>query len=177
MKNTEINYIDNLPAECWEEFKNLKIEAVTQESSAFSQSLSDVIGCPDSDWIAMLEKNLKKEAVMVFAEYEGKLVGMGSTRLFTKERFKHNASLESLYVTPTYRRKGIAEEIEKNQIDLISKMPGIEVIFGEIFSSQKASLELHKKLGFEVVGVIKDFMKLEGVYYDSVFIQKKIKIL
>lgn len=172
----EITYIENLPVERWEEYKSLKLEAIKQDTSAFSYELSEAIASPDADWKAPLEKLAKGENIMVFAEHQGKLVGMGTTHLFIKERFKHNASLESLYVNPEYRRQGIAEEIEKRQIAIISKRPGMQYIFGEIFSSQIGSLELHKKLGFEVVGVIPGFMQWEGKYYDSIFIHKKIEV-
>lgn len=171
----EINYIEKLPIERWEEFKNLKIEAIKSDPSAFSHILSDAENATEDDWKKPLEKVLNNDGIMAFAECEGKLIGMGSTHLFSKERFKHNASLESLYISSEYRRKGIAEEIEKRQINLISQRPEIKLIFGEIFSSQQASLALHKKLGFEVVGTIKDFMFWEGKYYDSYFIQKRIR--
>lgn len=174
LTHMEIRYIENLPVDRWEEYKNLKIEAIKEDTSAFSYELSEAVVSPDADWKTPLEKLAKGENIMVFAEHEGKLVGMGTTHLFTKERFKHNASLESLYVNSEYRRKGIAEGIEKRQIALISNRPGMKYIFGEIFSSQTASLELHKKLGFEVVGVIPGFMQWEGKYYDSIFIHKKI---
>lgn len=177
MESAGIIYIENLPVERWEEYKNLKIEAITNDPSAFTHILSDAFSSPDSDWKAPLEKLSNGEGIMVFAEYEGKLIGMGSTHLYTKERFKHNAYLESLYVSAEYRGKGIAKEIVRRQLNLISKRPEIALVFCEIFSSQIASLELHKKLGFEVVGTIKDFMKHEGKYYDSIFVQKRIRSL
>lgn len=177
MENLEITYIENLPVERWEEFKNLKIEAITNDPSAFSHTLNEAINSQDEEWKSSLEKVMKGEGIMVFAEHKGKLIGMGKTHFFTKERFKHNASLQSLYVSPKYRGRGIAKEIEIRQLKLISEKPEIALVFGEIFSSQIASLELHKKLGFEVVGTIRDFMQYEGKYYDSVFVQKRIRNL
>jgi L-amino acid N-acyltransferase YncA len=177
MENTEITYIDKLPVERWEEFKNLKIEGLTTDPSAFTQTLSDVKNSPDTDWKMPLGKALKGENAIIFAEYKGKLIGIGGVHLFSREKVKHNASLESLYVSPEYRRKGIAKEIVKRELEFLAKSPEIKMAFAEIFSSQTASLVLHKELGFEVVGTIKDFMQWEGKYYDSVFVQKKIRDL
>ncbi len=172
---SKITYVHNLPVARWEEFKNLKIEAITREPNAFTHELSEAIAQPDSDWQGQLEKALIGEKILVFAEEDGKLIGLGGVYLYKKEKFKHNASLDSLYVSPKYRERGIGRALVEKRIELISQRSEILQVITEIFSSQVASIELHKKLGFETVGVLKNFAYFDGGYFDSIHMMKKIR--
>jgi RimJ/RimL family protein N-acetyltransferase len=59
------------------------------------------------------------------------------------------------------------------RIELILLKPYIRNIFCEIFGYNVSSIELHKKLGFEEVGSVKDFILLDGKYFDSLTFQKR----
>ncbi len=169
----EVKIIDKLPVERWEEYKNLRIEALKTDPNAFWGDLESTLKEEDSEWKITLEKNLKGDEIIVFAEFDNKLIGMGSVYLYERENCKHNATLKSLFVSPEHRGKKIGEMLVKRRIDLILKKPHIKNIFCEIFEFNTASIELHNKLGFENVGAVKDFILVDGKYFDSLTFQKR----
>ncbi len=172
---SDIIYIDNLPIERWEEFKNLRLESLTNDPEAFSETLEQFGAKSEETWRAMLERKSKEDRDYVFAEHNGKLIGMGSIYHYPKENVAHNAWFDSLYVSPEYRKKGVGIQLVLKRLDLLSKYPNIIQAICEIYSSQKASLEMHKKLDFDLVGTMKDFICLRGEYFDKVTFQKRVK--
>ncbi len=171
----EITYTTQLSIERWKEYRDLKLEAITTEKIAFSFEERDLRAIPDDDWKKDLKNSIQGVDVLMFAEHEGKLVGMGGLFDYKGDKYKHNVSLGMLYVIPLYRRRGIGIELVKRRIDFIIARGGIKNILCEIFSSQTASLEIHKKLGFQVFGRMKDYVYAEGEYYDSEFMQKQLE--
>jgi L-amino acid N-acyltransferase YncA len=169
----EIKIIDKLPVERWEEYKNLRLEALKTDPSAFWDDLDFTIKEEDNEWKNVLERNLIGEEIIIFAEYNNKLIGMGTVYLYEREDCKHNATLKSLYVSPQHRGRGIGEMLVNRRIELILLKPYIRNIFCEIFGYNVSSIELHKKLGFEEVGSVKDFILLDGKYFDSLTFQKR----
>lgn len=170
----EIKYINDLSPDRWEDFKNIRIEAFQTDPLAFSDG-DELFDYSEKDWRDRLQKALDGKSVLVFAEIDGKLVGIGLVYLFGVERYQHNGSLQGLFVSKEHRGKGIGARIINKRIEILLDRPEITQVICEIFSSQVASLELHKKLEFEETGKVKDFVKHEGNFYDSVFLQKNIR--
>jgi L-amino acid N-acyltransferase YncA len=172
----EVKYIDALPVERWEEYKNLKIDALRNEEQAFSFELEDALKYDDKYWKDDLQKALEGKKILVFAEYEGVLIGLAGAYLFEKKEFNHNVNLNALYVKAEYRGKGIGKGLVNKRIEISKdRHPEVTQIFTEIFASQVASIKLHLALGFEEVGRIKKFVHNEGEYFDSIFFQKEIE--
>ncbi len=170
----EVKYIEKLPVERWEEFKNLRIENYKNDPNAFSGNLKDIVDQDESEWKKKLENNINEECIWIFAEHDNKLIGAGYVYFYKDSRFKHNSSLQGLYVSPHYRNKGIGESLITRRIELISKNTHIKNIICEIYGTQIASIELHKKMGFEISGLIKDFVLIEDKYFDLLQFCKKI---
>jgi L-amino acid N-acyltransferase YncA len=170
----EIKIIADLPVDRWQELKELRIEAVKSDSVAFSTELDEALAKPDSDWKETLEGSLNGDQFVVFAELNGKLVGMIRAYLYKKERFKHNASLQAFYVSTDVRGTGIGAKLMDKAIELIKSKGYIKYIITEVFSSQIASIKVHEKLGFEIVGRYKNFVKIDDEYFDSVYFQKQV---
>jgi L-amino acid N-acyltransferase YncA len=171
----EIKYIDNLPVERWEEYKILRLNALRNDPSAFSSELEEVVNDTNEDWKNKLSEDQENNHKLVFAEYGGRLIGMGSIGFYKKERFKHNASIEALYVEPEYRGQGVATGLLESMIELARENSVISDLISYIYGTQVESINLHKKLGFEVVGAIKDFVHTKDKDFDMFILQKKLK--
>jgi ribosomal protein S18 acetylase RimI-like enzyme len=171
----EIKIIEKLPVERWEEFKNLRIEAHKTDPNSFSGGLEETMNQSEQDYRSKLERNLKGESIWVFADYGGKLVGVGYAHIYTNPRFRHNASLQALFVSPEYRKKGVGEMLINKRLEILSRNPEIINVICEVYGTQVASVELHKKLGFEISGLIKDFVCIDGQYFDLFQFLKRIK--
>jgi L-amino acid N-acyltransferase YncA len=169
MENIKI--ITDLPVERWEEYKKLKIEAIKDSPQAFSHELSEAENETDEYW----KNGLGANNIKVFAESDGKLIGMVGGRFYSKEMFKHNAVINSFYVNKNHRGKGLGELLEKTAIEKIEQNPIIINVLCEVSSTQTASLAIQKKLGFEICGTIKDYGFFEGKYIDDIQLLKRIR--
>lgn len=171
----EVKIIDKLPVERWEEVRALRIKALKSDPQAFSSDISKVLEQKDEEWQEMLKKNINGGDMTIFAEIEGKLVGMGRVIFYSKDRFKHNVELQALFVDPEFRGYGIGELLLTKRIELVSEIDNIKNILCTIYGSQTASIELHKKYGFEIVGKTVDFVNLNEKYFDMLHLQKILK--
>ena len=166
--------IITIGSERWQEYKELQIEAVRQELVAFLPTYEEKIAMPDSDYKDELDRAEKGEIILLFAEMNGKLVGMGGASFHTLSKMKHNSYLWNLFVPKDFRRKGIGMLLSERRIEEIKKRKEIKNIFCEIVVTQIASVELHKKLGFEIVGELESLFFVEGNYINQFSLQKKI---
>ncbi len=173
--NSEIKIIYKLPIERWKEFKNLRIEAIENDQIAFSTGTDDALMQSEDDWKKTLEENLIGTSITIFAECDNRLVGMARIYMYKMVRYKHNASLQALYVSPEYRNRGIGKLLIESRMSILSQMSEIINVICEVFSSQPVSIELHKKLGFVEFAHLKDFVYYNGVYYDSYQFLKRIR--
>jgi len=168
IKNIKI--IENLDLERWEEFRDIKLESIREDNSAFYTQLDFYKNYTQDHW----QKELFNHK-LVFAENEGKLIGISGITFYKNEKIKHNALLDTLFINKNFRGIGVGKKLTEERINICLKKEDIINVFCEIFSSQKESIELHKKLGFEVVGKMPNFLKHEGEFLDNYNLQKKIR--
>ena len=110
------------------------------------------------------------------AETDGKVIGHGRIAQGGLKRTCHFSDIESIWVAPAYRRKGIADGIVKTLISWASEHTQIEKIGMFVFSTANPAIALYKKNGFTVEGVCPRDMKLEdGTYIDTVVMGQFVK--
>ena len=85
------------------------------------------------------------------AEYDGKLIACAGAEIFND-----TAEIESLAVTPEYRRLGAAKILLAKLLGAITKR-GATFIVLEVRPSNKAAIELYKNFGFQIVEREKDY--------------------
>ncbi len=104
-------------------------------------------------------------AVLVAVDERAHIAGFASLSPF-RARPAYSTTVESsVYVATTHRRQGIARLL---MIDLIAtaESHGFHSIIARIADSQKASLELHEAMGFELVGVEREIGRKFGRWLD-----------
>ena len=82
-----------------------------------------------------------------------------------KEAYKNTAEL-SLYIAPSYRRQGIANQLMDYIIQAAKKENQIHTIISVITSSNRISIHLHEKYGFHYCGTIREVGLKNGAYLD-----------
>ncbi len=78
-----------------------------------------------------------------------------------------------IYIDKEYRNRGIGKALIGLILDL-AKKDKYETVVLEVDSNNKTAIQLYKKTGFVVFGVLPKAYKLNGKYYDDVFMYKKI---
>lgn len=125
------------------------------------------------EWLANCLASLEKgNIVVIVAEVDGRMVG----QVFLSPRsgrLKHIGSL-GISVKKGYRNIGIGYELLR-EVEPQAENLGIEIIFLEVFDSNKNAIHLYSKLGYREIGRVPKGALYKGYYVDSVSMVKEIK--
>ncbi|SHE39764.1 phosphinothricin acetyltransferase [Caldanaerobius fijiensis DSM 17918] len=104
------------------------------------------------------------------AELNGNIVGWASISRF-RDRYAYRYTVEdSIYIKKDYRGMGIGTELLKTLINAAKEL-GYHTIVGVISSQNVESINLHKKLGFEITGVCKEVGYKFDQWIDVIYMQ------
>ncbi len=152
--------VHNVSDSKWEEYKNLRIEALTEAPFAFIDDPVTAKNDSEDEW----KRKLKN---MYFAELDGKWVGMIGAYQDERPKIKHILNLVSFYVLSSYRGLGIGKELLKEALRQAKNNPTIKTVQLGVVTTQKPALSLYKSLGFKKVGQLKYAVQVDGKYFDE----------
>ena len=90
-----------------------------------------------------------------------------------REAYKGVAEV-TIYIAESHRGQGIGKLLLDALISE-SENEGFWTLQAGIFSSNHASIELHKKCGFRIVGLREKIGKRNGIWYDNVLMERRSK--
>ncbi|MEA0552981.1 N-acetyltransferase family protein [Lysinibacillus irui] len=82
----------------------------------------------------------------------------------------------SIYIHPTVTGKGIGNKLLQTLINK-SEEEGFWTLEAKIFLENEASIQLHKKNGFKVVGIREKIGKRDGVWKDNIFLERRSSLV
>lgn len=154
--------------------KHMMLTALETDPDAFSVLLSEYSGHSDFWWETYLFPFLIEDKQEVFFGFEGdEIASMGGLLFDDKIKKEHVASMVWVYTKPEFRGKGYSQKIITEMIDSIKAKPQIKKFALMVASSQTTAIELYKKFGFELNGVMKRELKIGDKYVD-VYIMEKL---
>ena len=112
----------------------------------------------------------------LIAEYDNKIVGWAALSPVSDRCVYGGVAEVSVYVDISYNNKGIGTRLLQELI-IQSETNGIWSLQSGIFPENKASIHLHKKLGFREVGFREKIGKKDGVWHDNVILEKRSKTI
>lgn len=157
--------IKKLPAERWEDYKRLRLEALKNEPTAFGSAWEEQVDLPPDVWIERLP-------TILFAMQNDTPVGMVRYTFETSVKNKHTANIYSYYVIPAYRNQGIGGRLLTTVIDLIKENIAIRKIKLSVISVQKSAVRLYERQGFVCTGSYKNELCVDGKFYDELIMEK-----
>ena len=164
--------IIELPPDRWREAKRLRLEALREEPSAFASSLDEEGAFSDELWRARLESARNRAGNLTyFAELEGELVGMAGASWPDRAKIRHVANVYGVYLRPALRGRGIAAALMRALLDELAAGTQIEKVGLTVNQDSPAAIRLYERLGFEVVGRAARDLKLDGRYYDLLYME------
>ena len=107
----------------------------------------------------------------IIAEQEGRVVAWAGASPYRARPAYAGVAEHSVYVAPSARGKGAG----RAALDALCRAyaeRGFWKIVSRIFPENTASLALHERCGFRVVGVYKRHGKLEGEWRDCVIVER-----
>ena len=105
-----------------------------------------------------------------------KIIAWASLTLVSKRDVYKGVAEVSVYVKSSERGRGLGEKILKELIKT-SENNGIWTLQASIFRENKASLYIHKKCGFRVIGFKEKIAKLNGIWKDNILLERRSKVI
>jgi L-amino acid N-acyltransferase YncA len=106
------------------------------------------------------------------AEDEGEVVGWAALSPVSRRPCYEGVAEHSVYVAEAARGRGIGRLLMEALLSSAEEA-GIWTIQTSIFPENAASLALHERVGFRVVGRRERIAKLDGAWRDTLFLERR----
>ena len=111
----------------WAEYRDLRLQALRQDPAAFGTSYEEDVDRPEAHWRERLKWAQRKvEHVTLFAEIDGKLVGMLGVYRPAKDQDRARRTVYSVYVDPAVRGREVGRQLMQALLDEVRRIPEIE---------------------------------------------------
>ena len=163
-KQNEVVVLSRLPGTRWEDYRDIRLEALRSEPVAFGSSYEEEAAREKGVW----EDRIRN---IFFALRNDDPIGLIGYTCREREKQKHIAEIFSLFVRMDYRRTGIGEKLLKQALSSIRENEAITKVSLCVNSPQICAVNLYKKYGFEVVGKLKNEIKVNDKFYDQLLME------
>ena len=119
------------------------------------------------DWDLRFHKSCRLVAVL-----DNKIIGWAALSPFSKRQVYSGVAEVTLYVSPLHQGKQVGFRLLSALIDA-SENAGFWTLTAHIFPQNKASLALHQKLGFRILGVHEKIARRNGNWQDNTFLERR----
>jgi GNAT superfamily N-acetyltransferase len=157
--------IKKLDADRWQDFRDLRLEALKSEPIAFSSSYEEEQLLPESVWRERIKN-------VIFAMSDNQPVGMAGNFRSNRIKTNHVCEIYGMYVRKEYRSQGIGKKLLEAVLEEIQNLKGVTKIKIGVNPTQKAAEHLYRKYGFKVAGHFKKDMCVNDIFYDEIFLEK-----
>ena len=107
---------------------------------------------------------------VLVAEMSSKILGFASLSPY-KARAAYRTTVEdSIYINEEFRNQGIAGKLLSHLLE-VAESSGFHAVIARIGGANEASISLHQRFGFEIVGTEKEIGRKFGKWQDVVVMQ------
>lgn len=148
----------------YQNYSNLRSEALATNPEAFGSTEIQEVDVRKPRYEAMQKSDFN----FIVGAFDGeKLVGMVGYMRSTGPKVKHKGHVWGVYVNPAYRGRKVGSQLLKMTVDKAFGETDIELIqLGVSFGNNNA-LILYANAGFDVYGVEKQALFVNGEYIDE----------
>jgi L-amino acid N-acyltransferase YncA len=106
------------------------------------------------------------------SEENGKVAGWAALTAFSSRKAYRGVAEISIYVASGFGGKKIGSGLME-QIILSSELNGIWTLISSVFPENEATLRLHKKFGFRIIGTRERIAQLDGKWRDTELLERR----
>jgi L-amino acid N-acyltransferase YncA len=118
----------------------------------------------------------RAHTLRIVAERDDAVIGWAAAGPVSARRCYRGVLESSVYVATAARGQGVGHALMRGLIDR-SERQGVWTIQTSIFPENRASLALHERCGFRVVGRRERVAKRDGVWRDTVFLERRSEVI
>lgn len=116
----------------------------------------------------------RAHSLRLVAEQRGEVLGWAALSPVSERCVYEGVAEDSVYVSSAAQGRGVGRLL-LDELVRRAEAAGVWTVQTGIFPENRASLELHKRCGFRVVGVRERLGKHDGVWRDVVFLERRSK--
>ena len=163
--DTELVEIRKLPADRWRDFRELRLEALKRDPSAYGSSFEEEEKLKEDEW-------KRRTKSVLFALSDDRPVGM-IVYVFNKElKARHAAEIYGFYVNADHRGEGVGTRLLERALSLIRRNKKIIKVSLAVNPEQRAAVRMYRKAGFVVSGRTEKELKVGRRFYAMLFMEK-----
>ena len=160
--------IKTLEGRDWEALREIYQEGLATGEATFETSAPT-----KAQWEA---GHLSSGRIGAYSVPESKLIGWAALSNVSKRKAYLGVAEVSVYVAAAARGNGVGRALLQALIQE-SERNGIWTLQASIFPENLASLRLHEGLGFRTVGHRERISKLDGVWRNTVLLERRSKVV
>lgn len=146
-------------------FKALRLRGLIEIPTAFSASVEEEETVPLETVAEQVAPTAHRAVVGLF---DGEsLVGIAGVFREQTRKLAHKATIWGVYVAPEARRGGAGRQLLQAAMAHAYAMDGVRQIYLSVQDINLPARRLYESLGFEAIGVERDFMIVDGVPQDE----------
>ena len=169
--------INQLNPDEWQKYKDIRLEALKINPTAFANTYEDVLTHSDEKWKEQLEQSQKKDGLIILFAMDGdRVVGMNAFHWANKPVTKHIAQIFGVFISPDYRGKGIGKLLMDGIISEIKKNSQFIKITLGVNAENTSALKLYESLGLKVVGKHEKELKFGDKLCDELLMEKIFEV-
>jgi L-amino acid N-acyltransferase YncA len=143
------------------------VKAIYEQGIAGGQATFEAEAPAWDDW-----DRTHLEGHRLVALQDGEVVGWAALAPVSERRVYQGVTEDSVYVADSARGRGVGRALLEELITRAER-DGIWTIEAGVFPENEASIELHRRCGFRVVGVRERVGKHHGVWRDVVLMERR----
>jgi phosphinothricin acetyltransferase len=110
------------------------------------------------------------------AEQSESVIGYATSNAFHEKEAYVRSVETGIFIDPSARRTGVGTELYEALIESLAKEPGVERLVAGITLPNAASLGLHLKHRYQVVGTFSRLSFKGGKYYDLCWLERPARL-
>jgi L-amino acid N-acyltransferase YncA len=114
---------------------------------------------------------LEEGRPFLVATHEGKIVGFARVSAYSTRRAYAGVGEHAVYVDPEARGLGVGRTL-LNALAEAAEQAGYYKLTSRVFTTNEASLALHRASGFNEVGVQRRHGRLDGEWKDTILVER-----
>jgi phosphinothricin acetyltransferase len=157
----ELN-LDSMTAQDWPSVRAIYLEGIATGNATFAQTAPE--------WEAWDEAHLS--GCRLVARQGGEVLGWAALSPVSGRCVYRGVAEVSIYVGQKARRQGVGKSL-LDELIAGSERAGLWTLQAGIFPENIASVELHKRAGFRVVGIREKIGCMDGHWRDVVLMERR----
>jgi RimJ/RimL family protein N-acetyltransferase len=126
----------------------------------------------EEDWIKSFVQ--KENSLLLIAEYENMIVGNIDITGNPRTIMQHTGMI-GMGMLLEWRNSGLGTALMEQAINWAKENPILELLWLQVYCENKLGVSLYRKMHFEENGIIKNYFKQNGKYYDNLTMSLSVK--